>query len=380
MKRNISAFMILALLTLSLIAPVFALNFTAEMGSLPKDKVKLFELPMGKPSGQPSSPNLSVDITSPADGATLIQGTIAISAIASARTGIATVEIKINEGVYQPMVLTGTVYTYSWDANTADGTYVLTAKATDNKGKTATDTITVYFGETPPPPPPPTGKWAVVIGIADYEGRGNDLWHPDEDAKEMANVLYANGYATENVKVLLNRQATAQAIVNAINWLVESEAAGDEVVFFYSGHGSFIEDSNEWDNDGESDGYDEMIVSYDFYGLTDGSLKTAFATIESTKFALMFGSCNSGGMFDDDDDLQGAGRVIAAACKADQYGYDYLSLGNTLWGYHFVDRGLLNNEATSIEGAHAYAYKLVTAAQPDSQPQLYDNYDGDFAL
>ncbi len=28
-------------------------------------------------------------------------------------------------------------------------------------------------------------KWALVIGIADYEGTDLDLWHPDEDAKEM---------------------------------------------------------------------------------------------------------------------------------------------------------------------------------------------------
>ena len=38
-----------------------------------------------------------------------------------------------------------------------------------------------------PPPPDAANKWAVVIGIADYTGRDSDLWHPDEDASEMAN-------------------------------------------------------------------------------------------------------------------------------------------------------------------------------------------------
>lgn len=229
---------------------------------------------------------------------------------------------------------------------------------------------------------PVTGsKWALVIGIADYQGTSSDLWHPDEDAKEMYTELTRQqGYPKANVKLLTNRAATATAIASAIDWLVASEKAGNEVVFFYSGHGSRISDADEWDADVEADGYNEMIVSYDFYGLTDGWLKQKFAAIESTKFALMFGSCHSGGMFDDNDDLQGVGRVIVSACKADQYGWDYLALGNTLWGYHFVDEALLDNRAGSTEAAHSYAYPLVTAQQPDSQPQLYDNYAGDFTL
>jgi len=224
-------------------------------------------------------------------------------------------------------------------------------------------------------------KWAVVIGIADYEGTDSDLWHPDEDAKEMyAELTRQQGYPKRNVKLLTNKGATASAIVNAVNWLVTNEKAGDEVVFFYSGHGYRATDSDGWDTDMETDGYDEMIVTYDFYGLPDGWFKQKFAAIESIKFALMFGSCHSGGMFDDDDDLQGTGRVIASACKADQLGWDYFFLGNTLWGYYFVDEGLLDNNANSVETAHAYAYPRVVAEQPDSQPQLYDNYAGDFTL
>lgn len=229
---------------------------------------------------------------------------------------------------------------------------------------------------------PTTGnKWAVIIGIADYKGKSSDLWHPDEDAKEMYTELTRQqGYPKQNVKLLTNRGATASAISNAIDWLVASEKAGNEVVFFYSGHGFRAPDTEDWDNDVELDGYDEGIVSYDFYGLPDGWLKQKFEAIESTKFALMFGSCHSGGMFDDDDDLQGTGRVIASACMADQYGWDYLALGNTLWGYYFVDEGLLDNKVGSIESAHDYAYPRVIAVQPESQPQLYDNYEGEFTL
>jgi hypothetical protein len=340
-----------------------------------KDKVK----PLAPPGegGKPTGPPLKVEIVSPADGSTLPPGTHRVLVSASAKVGVSNVMVKIDgdEATSWTDITSnfdGTHYYYDWAVGT-DGSYVLTARVTASNGKSKEDTCTVHIGARPPQ------RWALVIGIADYSGKDSDLWHPDEDAKEMQRELLENGYPDSNVRVLLNRKATAQAILGAIEWLVSNEQAGDEVVFFYSGHGYRAEDG-DWDADVESDGMDEGIVSHDFYGLPDGMLRDKFSAVESTKFALMFGSCHSGGMFDDDDDLQGEGRVIAAACKADQYGWDYMLLGNTLWGYWFVDMGLRADNAFSVEGAHAYAYPNVVAEQPDSEPQLYDNLAGDFGL
>ena len=121
-----------------------------------------------------------------------------------------------------------------------------------------------------PPPPDAANKWAVVIGIADYSGRENDLWHPDEDANEMASYLVSRGFASERIKILLNRKATAAAIQSAIEWLKTNENSQSTVVFFYSGHGFRVADADGWDADAEGDGQDEGIVSYDLYGLPDG--------------------------------------------------------------------------------------------------------------
>jgi len=230
---------------------------------------------------------------------------------------------------------------------------------------------------------PPANKWAVVVGIADYEGSEYDLWHTDEDAKEMASALIENyGFDRGNVKLLLNRKATYAAMVSAIDWLVQNEDAESTVVFFFGGHGFRAVDSDGWDSDAESDGQDEGIVSHDFYGLPDGLLQQKLSALESQKVALCFGSCHSGGMFDDVSDLQGANRVIASACRADEYAWDYLLLGNTLWGKYFVDEGLLQGLADpygddSIEEAHAYAYLEVTGERSDSHPQINDQYGGE---
>jgi len=378
-RRGITFSLLVMLLATCVVSPVVAISMSTSNRCSLGGEVKRLEVSMSNDLAKPMrGPPLSVKIVYPEDGTTISQGTYRVLVSASAKNGISKVELKIDgpESVGWTDITSnfdGTYYTYDWIVST-DGTYYLTTRVTDNRGRTKQDTNTVYIGAPQP------DRWAVVIGIADYQGRDSDLWHPDEDAKEMKQELLQVGYPSENIKVLLNRNAKANAIASAIDWLISNEKAGDEVVFFYSGHGYRAPDSEGWDDDIETDGYDEMIVTHDFYGLPDGWFRQKFAAIESTKFALMFGSCYSGGMFDDNDDLQGIGRVIASACKADQYGWDYLQLGNTLWGYYFVDEGLLDNNAYSVETAHEYAYPYVVAEQPDSQPQLYDNFPGDFEL
>ncbi len=377
MKKGTAILVFLVLLAVSGISPLIAARASTDNRCDLSGKVKRFAFSID--GAQPmAGPPLRVDMVYPEDGATLSQGTHRVLVSAYAKAGIAKVELKIDgpESVGWTDITSnfdGTHYYYDWTVGT-DGTYVLTARITDVNAKSKQDANTVYVGAPQP------NQWAVVIGIADYEGSDSDLWHPDEDAKEMKAELVEFGYPSKNIKLILNRKAKANAIVDAVDWLIANEKAGDEVVFFYSGHGYRAPDSEGWDDDVETDGYDEMIVTHDFYGLPDGLFRQKFAAIESTKFALMFGSCYSGGMFDDNDDLQGTGRVIASACKAYQYGWDYFYLGNTLWGYYFIDEGLLDNNAYSVETAHEYAYPYVVAEQPDSQPQLYDNFPGNFEL
>jgi hypothetical protein len=275
-----------------------------------------------------------------------------------------------------------------------------------------------WWKPEPPHGKPSANKWAVVIGIADYQEPAIDLWHPDEDAKEMTEALVTKyGFPRGHVRLLLNEEATAEAIVSAITWLEKKEDANSTVVFFFSGHGFQVSDTDPWpwpwsDGDVEWDGFDEGIVSYDLFPLFDGDLKAMFSAFETEKFALIFGSCNSGGMFDSwldkhdrptshakrgatPVDLQAPGRVICSASKADQAAWDCLELGNTLFGYYFVDEGILQGLAdlngdgvVSMEEALAYAQPRVLAVSlaiqdefPDidttSEPQIYDGFAGE---
>jgi metacaspase-1 len=240
-------------------------------------------------------------------------------------------------------------------------------------------------------------KYAVVIGIANYPGKANDLWHADEGAREMAKALVNEyGFARDNIKLLLNGDATLEGIGAAIAWLEYMENSDSTVVFYFSGHSFQIPDEGypelgigPLDSDTEADGYDEGIGSYDGYPIVDSLLGAAFSTFESQKMTIILDGCNTGGMLDEGE-LVADGRVVCTAAGADQLAWDSPNNGSTVFSYAFADQAILKGKAdgllgqygdgVSMEEALAYAYYYVTAAIPNSEPQIYDGYAGELVL
>ena len=232
-----------------------------------------------------------------------------------------------------------------------------------------------------PPSPPQVDKWAVVIGIADYQGVGNDLQYPDDDAKDMYDYLISRGYPSSNIKLLTNRKATASNIISAIDWMNAQETkTTSECVFFYSGHGTTYDGYN----DGDTEYTDEGIVSFNLYIILDGQLRQRFSTFTSEKIVFIFDSCFSGGM----DDLIGAhtqttynGRVVDTACDEDQLSWDGdSSMKNGVYTYFYM-QGLYS--FNTAEDAQAYATPLAHDAVQNMyganmDPQEYDLYTGNW--
>lgn len=104
-------------------------------------------------------------------------------------------------------------------------------------------------------------RYALLVGVSDYASpRIKDLGGCENDVKLMAYLL-TNRYQfpQENVRMLLSRGATKAAILGGLSFLAETSKAGDDVVFFFSGHGSQVTDL---DGD-ESDGMDEVLLPGD---------------------------------------------------------------------------------------------------------------------
>jgi hypothetical protein len=187
-------------------------------------------------------------------------------------------------------------------------------------------------------------KYAIVIGISDYNGTENDIQYADDDAKDMVNALTTiYGFQRENIILLISdyqvNNATKEDIIDAISKLSDKVKNGDEVVFFYSGHGA-----RGKANDGDNELIDEAIVPYECTAeslIWDGELAQMFSKFKTSRIIFIFDSCYAGGM----TDLKADGRIVAMACSESGLSYEFGNLQNGQFTYYFVEEGILNGNA-----------------------------------
>jgi uncharacterized caspase-like protein len=92
--------------------------------------------------------------------------------------------------------------------------------------------------------PPPTGKrWAIVIGLSEYQHAGKwnltNLRYAARDAAALAAYLKREtGGRFDSVEMLLNKEATTRNIKMALRERLRSAQQSDFVVIFWAGHGA----------------------------------------------------------------------------------------------------------------------------------------------
>lgn len=293
----------------------------------------------------------TVTITNPNNGAT-VSGSVSISVTATdPEDGTLPAEIYIDGS----LKTTGT--SYSWDTTGySDGTHTITAETTDSGGLSDTDEITVTVsngggGDV--------NKYALVIGISDYEGTSSDLQYCDDDAQDWKNFLQGQGYS---VTMLTDNQATANNIIDAINDLIATEDGDDYVVMAYSGHGS------------EMTGYGSCIVSHDLYGIDHGYVESLFTGAESSHIFFSFDACVIG-------DFQGlvTNNRVGAFASNNRNSYDGdSSMQNGVFTYYQMQGW---NTYNVFEDDSAYAVQGMKAWPPSPRikvdPFYVDQYSGD---
>jgi tetratricopeptide (TPR) repeat protein len=87
-------------------------------------------------------------------------------------------------------------------------------------------------------------RWAVVVGISAYRDAGiTSLKYADRDAQAVYDFLVseragAGGFKPENIRLLLNEEATYQALRSALFTFLKSSTEEDQVVVYFAGHGA----------------------------------------------------------------------------------------------------------------------------------------------
>ena len=130
-------------------------------------------------------------------------------------------------------------------------------------------------------------KKALCVGINDYPR--NKLNGCVNDAKEWANLLKTT-YGFTDVKILLDRVATAKNVKDILSAMVNGSKSGDILVFTYSGHGTNTPDRNG----DEQDGRDEALCCYDKLLIDDELREIISKKPAGVSLSIISDSCFSG--------------------------------------------------------------------------------------
>jgi tetratricopeptide (TPR) repeat protein len=138
--------------------------------------------------------------------------------------------------------------------------------------------------------------WAVVIGVSSYKNLSpeSQLHYAHRDAEDIAAFLRSpngGGFPSNQIKVLLNQDATLPAIRTALGtWLPRSSEPDDVVYVFFAGHGVV-----EGDNDGYLLAYDSDPQNLYATALPVAELNRIITErVHAREVVLMADACHSG--------------------------------------------------------------------------------------
>ena len=143
---------------------------------------------------------------------------------------------------------------------------------------------------------------ALLIGINDYPDPANRLEGCINDVFTMSSVLQDCGVPPDAIRTCLDGRATAEGILSRLKWLLDDPKPGDELFFYYSGHGARIP---EYGENFEPDHYVESLVPWDFdwspaKAISDDQIFGLYSQLPyECRLVMVFDCCHSGGIHRD---------------------------------------------------------------------------------
>src|SRR5262245_48848783 len=270
---------------------------------------------------------LTVVVRFPSDGATLNEATTVVAASVASSKGIDRVSVSVNgveaalpdapagrrDQAVTPRAAVTTArqkaITMTVPVTLRDGKNLILVSATEPDGTARQVLHTVTYRkpvvqEAPAPPAAAVpNRWAVVIGVGDYENKNiAKLRYTVNDAEVLYRTITGpGGFKKEHVLLLTDKTERKPTLRN-IKWalgtfLARSAKRDDTVLIFFAGHGA-----PEIDQRGlERDGLAKYLVpsdadADDLYStaLPMDELQNVFSRIEAERLVVFLDACYSG--------------------------------------------------------------------------------------
>ena len=252
-------------------------------------------------------------------------------------------------------------------------------------------------------------NWAVVVGVADYQSSTLDLTWADEDALDFYDALrHGKNWEPDKITLLTNESATKDAIKAAIGGLAKRVGPDDQVVFYFSGRGSYAPDQPPFD---EGDGLDEYLVPHDALpgsparDLSDDELEALFSALPTNNVLIVLDtgfSCSAPtgkerclvragvrgrrprGIDGMAHDLARPGFIYISSAQPGEAGSESSQLRNGVFTYYLIE-GLLGaanpgKGQVAAQQAFQYAMPRTSSYAAGQVPLLVDNRGKNFRV
>ncbi|MEK8020797.1 MAG: caspase family protein [Candidatus Parabeggiatoa sp.] len=139
---------------------------------------------------------------------------------------------------------------------------------------------------------------ALLVGIDEYQ-QINSLSGSKQDVINMTQFLQANWhYQPTQIRTLINHEATKSEILRVFDsWLIRGTQPGDKVLFYYSGHGTYVRDRSH----DEIDRYDEALCPFNSTRLKrdlilDDEMNQRLEQLKARQVTIIIDASHSGTM------------------------------------------------------------------------------------
>jgi uncharacterized caspase-like protein len=254
------------------------------------------------------------------------------------------------------------------------------------------------------------GAYALIVGISHYrDEKIRPLAYTHADAEAFAALLTDPnrcGLPRDNVRILLDEDATLFNIKNGISgWLYQHASPDCTVFVFFAGHGGVESDRTGLEPDGTAKyllPWDASVDNLFASALSNMEFHHLLNTIKARRLVIFMDACYAGGVAERGArDLaivanpyerlaEGEGRIVIAASRPNQRSWEDDTLGHGIFTHHLLEAlsgGADSDEdgCVSIMDVYRHLERQVPRSarrlsRSDQEPLLFGNIASDIVL
>lgn len=191
-------------------------------------------------------------------------------------------------------------------------------------------------------PPQGDDKFALIVGVDDHVGRTRDNVGAVGDAIAFQQLVQKDGFRPDRVRVLTDGAATASAIRDGLQWMVDNCGENSYCLIHISGH---TKQTGGGDSTG---GLHEHIWASDNRFISDDEFAGYVKRLRGHVWVDL-ANCESAGF---DHGIASPRRLFTGASQESEKGFESPEWANSVWTGSLVEKAMLEGHGDANGDGH----------------------------